>query len=150
MGEEAKKFTRLWGDRPPRFTLKAGDRQELHFIRANGAVDATQTRVVDVSAGGMAFLTSAPDLPSIGEIVQVEMKILNVQQAMSRKARVVRLETLEGDPQYAARVAVRFFDKREAEVAAPRSVPPPQLNTTHLVGAAAFGAFITFLIMQVL
>jgi hypothetical protein len=102
-------------DRPPRFVLKEHENQALAFSRGGSHPMCLAQKVMDFSAGGVAFTVQFHERPEVSEVLQIEMKILNNVHTVNRKGRVLRVETLQAeDGTPYVRVGVQFIDEPTA------------------------------------
>src|SRR5688572_8740832 len=108
MGLPAKN-ARAFSPRSPRFVLQATDSQTLLYSRPGHKDAICETQVVDLSVTGVAFFTTAEHAPEVGELVDLDLQILDIRPSLVRKARVVRLESVTDNPKFQIRVAVQFL-----------------------------------------
>jgi hypothetical protein len=126
-------------DRPPRFVLKQHEQQALAFSRGLGQPMSLAQKVMDFSPGGVAFVCAINECPEVGEVLQIEMKILNNVHTMNRKGRVLRAETLQGEDGISyIRVAVQFLDEPITTATLVSGTPAPYagLHSGHFAYVA--------------
>jgi c-di-GMP-binding flagellar brake protein YcgR len=110
------------------------------WIRPAGTQQRISAWMLDISAGGAAFLTAAAETPPVGQRLElVEMQTMDRMvredaQPLPAYARVLRHDPVEGETR---RVAVRFETDQQAPLARcerqtvvvsrsrPRMAPPP-------------------------
>jgi hypothetical protein len=125
--------------REPRFQLKEGESQTLHFKRTGEPHPLKALEVLNISDGGAAFLVAPLSVPVAGEIIQVEVQILEVQPTLKRMARVLRVERVEGG-EHAMKLAVQFvFEDSVSESATVRTYLFPIICA---LGIALVGIFL--------
>jgi|GEM_PF-4416215 len=100
--------------RAPRYVLNFSDNTILRFSSAAKGSKKFQTRVVNLSETGMAFLLPALDNPHDDETIKVEFQVPN-RTAMACFAKVIRIENHQtfnkfGQRQTFKLVAVTFVD----------------------------------------
>lgn len=77
--------------RAPRYVLRPGDSEVLRFA-PNGSNNQThQTKIINLSQTGIAFLVETPQSPKIGDLIKIEFAIPASEQ-VAWWAKVVRIE----------------------------------------------------------
>lgn len=77
--------------RAPRLELSHLDSKEMYFALDSERGQKHKTRIVNLSATGLAFVAIAPEAPSVGEKVKVEFTVPK-EGKVAWFARVVRIE----------------------------------------------------------
>ncbi len=115
-----RKLSRIWTNRAPRFPLDS-ESQTLIFTKPKGK-DISLTKVIDVSSGGVSFMTRASDVPEMGETISVNVAVFGFPPVI-RKAKVVRVEKRDDSQELSMFVAVQFVPEKN-EFKNPRRQKP--------------------------
>lgn len=78
--------------RAPRYVLRPSDSQVLSFSKANERGAKHETRIINLSSTGIAFLVDRSEAPRIGDHIKIEFPIPSGTQ-VAWWARVVRMES---------------------------------------------------------
>lgn len=77
--------------RAPRYVLRPGDSEVMRFSPKSGHGKIQQTKFLNISQTGLAFMADSSQTPHIGEMIKIEFSIPGGEQ-VAWWAKVVRIE----------------------------------------------------------